>query len=547
MRFRSPIIFLLLGAVLVPPAAAQQTLDRVDPARAEDRALERTPEKDEGEAPVALEPQSSVAASGPVYVVGAVDIVGLQEMPRSAFTDIIEFYIGQTLSPADLARLVDQLASRARERYPLASAAIEPQAMRAGVLQVRIDEGSIDDVRIEGTKNRAVMEALMPLATGRPVTAQELERRLLIAGDIDGISLGKPAIKREIDRNILVVPVKRQRVRAQLTFDNDSTKPLGPLELYGSARFNGVLADDDSLQIFALDTVPQVKELAFARLRYSKRVSADGTELSLTGSYSYNVPGAYLEKLDIEGESWLASLGALHPLARSRQTSLWLEGELSHREVRQQRGGKLAREDRLTVARLGLYGYTQAAGGRLRVNASVAQGLDLLGATRADDPLSSRDDADATFTTLSFFADWKRSILGDLGTRLALRSQLATQPLLVSEEQGVGGAAFVRGYDYSERSGDEAVLGYVELNFDWAKPLGVVNGLQLYAFADGGKAVNLQNGFGDGELFSTGGGFRADVDAHTDAGLEVAVPLSGNRYDTGNADPRIRFSLTRYF
>ena len=548
MRYRSLVPILLAGVAATAPAMAQQALDRVDPARAEDRSLENLPDDEDSALPVVVEEQSPVAdTDGPSFAVGAIDIVGLQEMSRSEFSDIVESYIGRTLTSSDLAALADRLAARARARYPLASAAIEPQAVRAGVLKVRIDEGHIDAVELEGTQNRAVLAALRPLATGRPVTTAELERRLLIAGDIDGISLGDTRIERRDGQNILHVEVTHRSFRAQITFDNDSTKPLGPLELYGSALFNGLLSDDDSLQIFALDTVPQIDELAFARLRYGKRISADGTEVSLTASYSRSAPGAYLESLDIEGESWLVSLGALHPLTRARQTSLWLEGELSHRQIRQERADILAREDRLTIARLGLYGYTRVGGGRLRVNTSVAQGLDLLGATEPGDPLSSRDDADATFTAFNFFADWKKSIIGDFGTNIAVRSQLATQPLLVSEELGIGGASFVRGYDYSERSGDQGVAGYFELNYDWDHDFGPVNGLEFYAFADGGKAMNLDDGYGSGSLFSTGGGLRADVDRHTDAGVEVAVPLSGDRYDTDNADPHVRFTLTRYF
>ncbi len=546
MRYRS-LTLLFLGIAAAAPAMAQQTLDRVDPARAEDRSLEKLPEDDNTALPVAVITPAVTEVEGATYDVGAIDIAGLEIMPRSAFSDIIESYIGRSLTPADLAALTDRLADRARIRFPLASAAIAPQALRAGVLTVQIDEGRIDAIALDGTQNAAVLAALQPLATGQPVTAAQLERRLLIAGDIDGISLGSAKIDRRDGQTILHVEAKHRAYRAQLTFDNDSTKPLGPLELYGSARFNGVLANDDSLQIFALDTVPQFHELAFARVRYGKRISADGTELSLTGSYSRSAPGAYLERLDIMGTSWLVSLGALHPLTRARSTSLWIEGSLSHREIRQTRADVLAREDRLTIARLGLYGYTGVAGGRLRVNSTVAQGLNLLGASRRGDPLSSRDDADGTFTAFSFSADWKKTIVGNFGTNVVVSSQLATQPLLVSEELGIGGARFVRGYDYSERSGDQGVAGYVELNYGWDRRFGPLNGIEFYAFADGGRAMNLRDGFGSGSLFSTGGGLRADVDRRTDAGLEIAVPLSGVRYDTDNADPRIRFSLTRYF
>ncbi len=552
-RFLLAIVFIAASS----PAHSQQNLDRVNPARLEDQSLEKISEETDNVPQLVVEEEiftenggrTEVAAAQPdlSYDVGAIDIVGLQGMSRSAFSDIVGSFIGRSLTSDDLASLTDQIARRARQQYPMASAAIEPQALRAGVLRVRIDEGLIDEIRLDGVQNSAVMAALQPLASGQPVTTAQLERRLLIAGDIDGISLGETRIERQDGKTILLVKVGHDAFRAQITFDNDSSKPLGPLELFGTARFNGVLAADDSLQIFALNTVPQLSELSFARLRYGKRVSPGGTEISLTGSYSRNAPGAYLEAFDIEGESWFAAIGALHPLKRSRQTSLWLDASLSYREIAQRRTDILARKDRLTVARLGLYGYTDLAGGRLRINTSLAQGLDLFGATKGSNPLSSRDDADGTFTTITFFADWKKEIVSNFGTNIAVRSQLASQPLLVSEEMGIGGASFVRGYDYSERSGDQSVTGYFELNYDWKHDLGVVRGLEFYAFADGGKAMNLEGGFGSGTLFSTGGGIRADVNSRTDAGLEIAVPLSGDRYDTDNQDPRIRFAMTRYF
>lgn len=546
MRTVSITIAGLTIACAAVPASAQSTLDRVDPARVEDRTLEKIP--DERDAVVPLIDNAPVRdIYDSAFTIGAIDITGIQTMSRADFADIVEDHIGRTLTSSELAELVERLAARARERYPLASAAIEPQTMRAGVLRVRIDEGRIDSIRLDGPENRAVLAALKPLASGTPITREQLERRLLVAGDIDGVSLGEARIVREDGLNILLVEIDYRSFRAQVTLDNDSTKPIGPLELFGSARFNGLLSDDDTLQVFALGTVPDIGELTFARLRYGKRINPSGTEIIATGSYARSAPGAYLESLDIEGESWLASIGLLHPLWRSRRTSIWIDAAFSHREVKQDRADALVRKDRLTVARTGIYGYSQILGGRLRVNASLSQGLDLLGATEIGDPLSSREDADGTFTTVTVFADWTKTIIGDFSLNLALRTQLSSQPLLISEEIGIGGASFVRGYDYSERTGDQGTMAYGELNYEWDREIGPLDGLEIYGFLDGGKVTNFDDGFGSGTLFSTGAGLRADVDRRTDAGLEVAVPLSGERFDTDDKSPNVRFSITRHF
>lgn len=529
------------------PAVAQNAVDRADPTRAEERVENDIQQDSEALPPPTQVEAAPEEASGPALTVGAIDLVGLQAMSRAQFADIVEDYIGRTLSAAELAEMADRLAARARASFPLASATIEPQTVRGGVLQVRIDEGTIDEVRLDGPANGAVLAALRPLASGRPVSSTELERRLLLAGDVDGVSLGQSRIVQEDGRNILVVRLAYRKFRGQIALDNDSTKPVGPLEVFGSARFNGLLADDDSLQLFALNTIPEVSELSYARARYSKRLTASGTELLFTGTYSRSTPGSYLEPLEIEGQSWMASVGLQHPLLRSRRTSLWIEGALSHRQLDRDRMEVLTRKDQLTVFRAGLSLSTLWAGGRLSANLSGAQGLDLLGATAPGDPLASRDDADGTFTTVAFSADWAKTIVDGFGLKLGVRSQLASQALLLSEEIGIGGAIFGRGYDYSERSGDEGAMAYGELLYEWDREIGPLDGLELYAFADGGEVTNLASGFGGGSLFSSGGGLRADVDSSTDAAFEVAVPLSGPRYDSNNEDPRIRFSVTRYF
>jgi hemolysin activation/secretion protein len=536
----------LTFSLLAVPCYGQVALDRVDPGRTEERVTNEREEIPTTNDPQILESSTAFQTQDDVFV-GAIAIDGLHVMARGDFSDIVENYIGRTLSGSELTELVERLANRVKAKFPLASVYVEPQKITAGVLQVTIDEGAIDEVRIEGAQNRSVVAALSKLASGQPVTAVDLERSLLVAGDIDGVTLGNVRVMREENRNVLVVNGTYERVGGSVTFGNDGSKPLGPLELYGHVRFNGLFAQDDTLQVFILDTVPEVEELVFGQVRYGKRVSREGTEISATGSFSRSAPGAYLEPFNIRGESWTVSLGLLHPALRRQNSSIWIRADASHRQIKQSRDGALARQDRLTTVSAGIYGYSRLAGGWLRANAQIKQGLDLFDATQLGDPLSSRQDADGTFTTATFDIGWRKNVVADLGINVAVRSQLALQPLLISEETGLGGANFVRGYDYSERTGDQALLAYGELNYSWDSLPGPLAELEFYGFVDGGKAYNLDEGFGGGSLFSSGGGFRADIGKSLTGGLEVAVPLSGVRYDTGDSSARVRFQVTQAF
>jgi hemolysin activation/secretion protein len=90
-------------------------------------------------------------------------------------------------------------------------------------------------------------------------------------------------------------------------------------------------------------------------------------------------------------------------------------------------------------------------------------------------------------------------------------------------------------------------MGMAELRYRIDRPLGLAKRAQIYAFVDGGSVKNLAGGFGSGALASAGGGVRTDLTWTLGANLEVAVPLSGPRYETGDRTPRINFKFSKSF
>lgn len=536
----------IASALLAQPALAQTALDRVAPAtRAPDPIAQPAPA-----APTVVLETSAPAApqvSGTVSA-GAISIVGLSVLRVDAFSDILEQYVGRTLDGTDLASLTDRIASRARDRgYVFASARIAPQKLIAGVLSVEVDEGRIDGIEIAGRDNPAVRRALAPLANGQPVSKAALERHLLIADDIDGIQIRGSKLEHKGSRNVLVVTIAEQKITGRVAVRNDGTRPVGPVEIHIDALVSQLLAADDSLAVNYTTAPLEPRELQYARARYLKQIGSDGTQLSLTSSYSAVRPESYLSGYDVLGTSWSGSVGVMRPLSRRRRSGLWLSGTFEVDGLTQSRGGAVVRRDRETVLRLGLYGYTNFLGGQLRANAVVTQGFDLFDATEADDPLASRTDADGTFTAANLWLEWVRPLGGGLSLRLSGAGQLASQPLLLNEVVSLGGGTFLRGYDSSERSGDQGVMGSAELRYDVKRPLGIADRAQLYAFGDGGVVRSIVSDWDGGSLASTGGGVRIDFNKTIGATAEIAVPLTGPRYDTGNRAPRVNLGVSKAF
>lgn len=538
--------FVLLSAI---PLTAQDALDRTNPASQAARDEQGLPVQQQIRIEVLPVLDTPLADEGaPIMDVGAIVIDGLTVLRQADFAQVVEPFAGRPLSRADLGRLADAVAARARSRgYVLATAWIPEQTLVGGMLRVRIDEGRIDAVRIEGSNDPAIRRQLERLVGDRPVTLEALQREVLLADDLPGVWIRGTRFERQGARRILVVDAGRSDVGGSVLVATDGTKPLGPVRARIDFDANGLISPRDRIDLSFSATPLDPEELAFFSARYSVIINDAGTSVGAFGTYSRTEPGAYLAARNLAGEAWQGGIRLRHPLMRTQTRSLWLEASAELQDLKQDSLGTLVRADRIALARLGFYGYGPLAGGTLQGRATVSQGLPVLGATRNSDPLASRWDTQPDFTTLYWWLNWRRGIAPRVSVSLATIGQLSTAPLLIGESFALGGTGFLRGYDFAQRVGDEGVAGLAELRYDWPKALGAVRNVQLYAFADGGTVSNLQGGLGGGTLASSGGGLRADITRNMGLDFEVAVPLTEDRYDTGDNTPRINVRVSQSF
>ncbi len=529
--------------------SAQNALDVTAPSQEEERRDALAPENES--ARIDFQPvleMPTTPRGNTALSVSAVIVDGLVALKPSDFAELMEEYAGRTLSPQELGELSGRFADAARERgFLFANASIPAQSLVGGILRVRLDEGVIDEIRVEGSSDPGIPQMLAPLRNGQPVTVRALERQVLLADDLPGVFVRNTRYEREGDRGILIVEAYRQDWVGYASFSTDGTKPVGPARARIAVDANGLLSDRDSAELSISVTPFEPSEQVFFGGRYNIVVSDSGTALSAFGSYSRSEPGAYLTNLDILGESWRGGARVRHPLIRSRTRALWLEGSFELEDLRQDRLNVLARHDRTAMARLGAYAFFEGLGGRFRSRVTVTQGLDILGATQAGTQLASRLDAEPDFTVLDWWINYDRSLGRKLSLSLNATGQFSTAPLLIGESVGLGGNFYVRGYDFSTRVGDQGAMGVGELRYDLPSGLGLFDDLQVYAFADGGVVTNLDDGFGGGSLASSGAGFRADVTRTLDLDFEVAVPLTGPRYDTDDKSPRLNLRVSKAF
>jgi hemolysin activation/secretion protein len=535
---------LLIATALASPALAQVRLDRADPSVIE-RDLRRA--EDARAQPVGPRPtmETESADGAQVSITAGAIIVESSVFSNEAFAPAIAPYLGRALDADALKELLSKVADVARAKgYLFATASIAPQAVSAGVLRITLDEGRIDAVRSLGAPNTQVDAILHRLVGKGPVRAGDFERALLLAGDVAGVRVTDARYVRENGFGILLVTLADDRTSFFVQLDNRGTDIVGPVRATALASARGVAGQGDEVSVLVASTPFDPQELVFAQLRYAAPLDDRGDLIWSSAAFGHTRPGASLEQFDVKGDSFSLGTGISHPLIRSRSASLWSTVELRGLWLDQEILGVRIRRDRVVTLAAGLEGAARLAGGVVRGNGALVWGLPLDGVTRMGDPLASRGDGDARFARAEFYGDWTRTVAPDVSIRVASAAQLATRPLLASQEFGLGGRVFGRAYDDSERSGENGIAGSIEARLDIDSGSGLVRRVQLYGFGDAGYVDNARQGLGGGGLYSAGAGLRFGLGPNLNGEAEIATPIGADRISTGDRHPRISLRLS---
>jgi hemolysin activation/secretion protein len=473
-------------------------------------------------------------------MLGAIRIEGNATIPSSAFAPLIESYIGLQADTQKLQALARSVADLARARgYIFASAMIPPQSVDNGIVSVQLDEGSVNQIRVSGSSNGR-LAAILNKIVGTGVQKSLVERQLLLAEDLPGIRVKNARFIREGNQAVLAVDVREDRHNGAIAIDNYGPPNIGPVRFILRYEMAGLLGDDDTLTFQGLVTPVRPRELAYGSLRYARSIGTNGAQLGIAGAVGSIRPDN--TSGNVTGNSRYFAVFANQPLWRTRRTSVWLNGEFAYLSVNQSANDLAAQRDRIATLSFALSGSTILANGRLSGGVGIVQGLNAMGATTSGDPLASRRDASGSFTKGQFWLNWTGTIADHLTLQLAANGQLASAPLLASQELGLGGPSFGRGYDFNERSGDSGILGLAELRRQFDRPIQGVDWIQLYGFVDGGQVSNLAGGLGGGSLLSSGGGVRAAL-GRVELGVEAAVPISQVRRKNNAKRAKLNMSV----
>jgi hemolysin activation/secretion protein len=508
-----------------------------------------------GAVSVARAPASQAPAGSENYtfVLTALDIQGVTAFPAAQISALSAGLVGKTVSVRDMFALAAKLELRYRSAGYVTTAVIVPaQTLDGGRFHITVVEGFVSDIVYPddiGPAKAAIRSLIEPLRAIRPIRIAAVERQLLLANDLPGLTIRadlEPS-KTELGGSVLVVHATRKALDASVSIDNRSTPYVGSTEVLPSVSFNAFGSHADQLSLSGKISSPLKREW-MVQGDYQRLLSGNGLTFGFNSSYAHVNPGLELDPLDVQSQV-VSEIGTLtYPIIRSRLQNLRAVGEVEYRDVTTQANDAPFNRDNLRILRLGIsYDRTDSWNGITALQATVHEGLGVLGATRHGSPLASRADGNSEYTKFTGGLTRLQQLPDHFSLFATVTGQVSSAPLLASEQIALGGGSFGRAYDEGEISGDNGWAGSMELRFTPNPPKLLPNGVQLYAFFDGGEVWDISKVpplIGGQSLSSAGAGVRASLTRRLLASVEIAQPLDREVQTLGGKPTRVFFSIT---
>ncbi len=444
------------------------------------------------------EPDTMKQPGAATIVVTAFQFAGNTLLSADQLAAAVATYLNRPLNFTDLQEAAAAIAAVYRKAGWVVRAYLPDQAIKDGVITIQIVEAVFGGVKPEGQKSsRVKLEQLVGIVdaqqqTGAPLNADAIDRALLIAGDLPGVtvtgSLRQGAHKGESELALAVAD--KPLFTGDAATDNTGSRGTGPQRLAVNMGFASPLGLGDQINVNASRTDGS----EYLRIGATAPLGNGGWRIGANTSHlDYKLVAPEMLALHSKGSSDAFGIEATYPLIRTRLDNLYFNANYDRKTFHNLANGAVTTSYNADTLTLGLNGnlFDNAGGGGANTaSLSLVKGnINLQGSpNQAADAITTR--TAGGFTKLRYAVSRQQVLSPEHAFFASLSGQYASKNLDSSEKFSLGGSSAVRAYPSGEGGG--AVARLVNLELRWRLP----QGLNLTGFYDfGNLSVNHSNNF----------------------------------------------------
>jgi hemolysin activation/secretion protein len=371
---------------------------------------------------------------------------------------------------ADLEAVADKVTEFYRKNgLVVAKAFIPAQDVRGGKVTVRVLEGKLSAITVEGNKAYSTKTLLRPFDAllGAPVAKDDVESALLTLTNYPGLSVfGVLSAGQDVGTTKLALRVQREdRVGFDMALDNQGSRLSGENRAQAGMNVNNLLGRADQLRVYALygfDPDDSSASGLYGGFQYELPIFDSRNFVFIgaaTNSYDIGNIDTTFNPGELQGDAIEAQLGYRRALAPTRIASGNITVQLQAKRSRFEANGVDQFEDKLTILNT-TFDWSrvdQRFRGVNQLSIGYSHGFeDLLGSLGEYDPNiggASQPGATGEFDKITFSAARMQRLTKGTALILNVRGQYSNDALLSLEQASLSGPDSVRAFRVTERAG----------------------------------------------------------------------------------------------
>lgn len=489
----------LMGAVAAAMGTSIAAAQTVPDAGALQRQIEQPQQRSlpSKAAPELALPAPMKELGGATVNVKSFQFAGNTLLGSEQLAPAVASYLNRPLDFAALQNAALAVATAYRQAGWVVRVYLPQQDVTSGTVTIQVVEAHFGKVQLDGQPHRVSQNRLRGMVEdaqrpGAPVSANALDRALLLIDDLPGVSakgqLSAGASPAETD--LLLSVSDGPRFASDVFADNAGARYTGAARIVGSARLESPFALGDR----ADGTFLHSDGSDYARLGYSLPIGTGGWRVGANGSYlKYDISSAEFDALDAHGNSHSFGLDASYPLIRARLENLYVSIAADDRSYTNYSAGATASDYGVRSATATLYGNifdSLGAGGVTTGSIAFAQGkVDLDGSPNQAADAATTDTA-GSYHKITLQVARQQALTDLFSVYGSVQGQFASKNLDSSEKLYLGGPGGVRAYPVNEAGGSEGYFASLETRARLPQRV------DLTAFFDiGSVRINRDNDF----------------------------------------------------
>ncbi|MEP0790873.1 MULTISPECIES: ShlB/FhaC/HecB family hemolysin secretion/activation protein [Cyanophyceae] len=416
-------------------------------------------------------PTPTTAPASDSLQVNKIQVIGSTIFDQDELNPITQKFEGRVVTLEELRNVADAITQLyLNQGYITSRAILVDQAVTDGVVQIRVIEGTLEEIRVEGTRrlNPNYVRSRVRLGAGRPLNTGKLEDQLRLLR-IDPLFKNIEASLRAgsgVGQSILVVRVTEANpLEASLGVDNYSPPSVGSERLGVNLRYRNVTGLGDEIAGSYYHTTTSGADIF--DFSYRIPLNAMNGTLQLRAAPNRNkVTQRPFDVFDIRGETELYEISYRQPLIRSPREEFALSLGFTYQDGQTFTfagptpfgfGPDENGVSRTSVVKFGQDYLRRDVRGAWALRSLFSLGTGLFDATVNEDPVP-----DGRF--LSWLGQIQRVQVLNNDNFLILQAdvQLSTSGLLPSQQFVIGGGQSLRGYRQNVRAADNGVRFSIE-------------------------------------------------------------------------------------